>query len=127
MAAIKLNCLECGKEFQTYTDSWMRYCSVGCQMKKYEEHPPDCPWHRDWHACNCGAFDVEDESGKQIEEQVKIIQLEDGKFFLPIPDNLVKKLSLKEGGVVYLHETEIWDEFGDRSGFTVSRVKNEEK
>ena len=22
-----------------------------------EEHPPDCPWHKDWHACNCGLFD----------------------------------------------------------------------
>jgi hypothetical protein len=22
------------------------------------EHKPDCPWHQDWHACNCGAFDL---------------------------------------------------------------------
>ena len=22
-----------------------------------EEHPPDCPWHKDWHACNCGLFE----------------------------------------------------------------------
>jgi hypothetical protein len=21
------------------------------------EHKPDCPWHQDWHACNCGAFE----------------------------------------------------------------------
>ena len=26
-----------------------------------EEHPPDCPWHKDWHACNCGLFDKENE------------------------------------------------------------------
>lgn len=22
------------------------------------EHPDDCPWHYDWHACSCGALDV---------------------------------------------------------------------
>jgi ABC-type uncharacterized transport system substrate-binding protein len=22
-----------------------------------DKHPPECPWHRDWHACNCGAND----------------------------------------------------------------------
>jgi hypothetical protein len=22
-----------------------------------DKHPPECPWHRDWHACSCGAFD----------------------------------------------------------------------
>lgn len=21
------------------------------------EHKAECPWHKDWHACNCGAFD----------------------------------------------------------------------
>ena len=21
------------------------------------EHKHECPWHQDWHACNCGAFD----------------------------------------------------------------------
>jgi len=20
-------------------------------------HPPECPWHKDWHSCNCGVFD----------------------------------------------------------------------
>lgn len=25
---------------------------------KVVEHPPNCPWHRDWHACNCGLFDT---------------------------------------------------------------------
>ena len=30
-----------------------------------EEHPPDCPWHKDWHACNCGLFEnKEDEEIK---------------------------------------------------------------
>ena len=21
-------------------------------------HPEDCPWHRDWHQCNCGLFNT---------------------------------------------------------------------
>jgi len=21
------------------------------------EHPLDCSWHKDWHACDCGLFD----------------------------------------------------------------------
>ena len=25
------------------------------------EHSLDCLWHRDWHACNCGFFDGEEE------------------------------------------------------------------
>lgn len=25
---------------------------------KAVEHPPECPWHRDWHGCNCGLFDT---------------------------------------------------------------------
>ena len=22
------------------------------------QHPEDCGWHRDWHNCNCGLFDI---------------------------------------------------------------------
>jgi hypothetical protein len=22
------------------------------------EHKQECPWHQDWHSCNCGAFDM---------------------------------------------------------------------
>jgi hypothetical protein len=25
-----------------------------------EVHPDDCLWWQDWHACNCGAFDVKE-------------------------------------------------------------------
>lgn len=25
-----------------------------------EKHPDDCLWWQDWHACNCGAFDVKE-------------------------------------------------------------------
>ena len=24
-----------------------------------EEHTPECKWHKDWHACDCGAFDAQ--------------------------------------------------------------------
>jgi hypothetical protein len=27
-----------------------------------QEHPLNCSWHRDWHACSCGAFDVKEEN-----------------------------------------------------------------
>jgi len=27
-----------------------------------DNHPPECKWHKDWHACDCGAFDREDET-----------------------------------------------------------------
>jgi len=25
-----------------------------------EKHSPDCKWHKDWHACDCGTFDKEE-------------------------------------------------------------------
>jgi hypothetical protein len=25
------------------------------------EHPLDCSWHKDWHACDCGLFDNKEE------------------------------------------------------------------
>jgi hypothetical protein len=61
MAKIIQNCAECGKEFVTYHTEFKMYCSVGCEFKKHEEHPPECGWHRDWHNCNCGAFDLKEE------------------------------------------------------------------
>lgn len=26
-----------------------------------QDHPPECKWHKDWHACDCGIFDKESE------------------------------------------------------------------
>lgn len=26
------------------------------------EHPIDCSWHNDWHACDCGMFDKQSTS-----------------------------------------------------------------
>lgn len=34
-------------------------------MKKFEEHPPECGWHKDWHSCNCGAFDLQEVKGEE--------------------------------------------------------------
>jgi hypothetical protein len=129
MAAIKLNCAECGKEFLSYTDSYSIHCSVGCQMKKYEEHPPECPWHRDWHACNCGAFDLKEDgmSKVQIESRSKVVALDDGTFFIPIPDEIVKKLGLKEGDEVFVNETKVCEDTRETSGFVVSKVEDDEK
>lgn len=45
------------KEIGDMTDE-----EVEKNVKKYfqrEEHPPECPWHKDWHSCNCGLFDKE--------------------------------------------------------------------
>ena len=25
-----------------------------------DKHSPECKWHKDWHACDCGAFDKEE-------------------------------------------------------------------
>jgi hypothetical protein len=32
-------------------------CSGGNTTERVEEHTPECKWHKDWHACDCGAFD----------------------------------------------------------------------
>ena len=33
------------------------------------EHPPECKWHKDWHACDCGAFDDGGNTTERVEEQ----------------------------------------------------------
>ena len=38
------------------------YDDLNFEMKELDkDHPPECKWHKDWHACNCGAFDEEDD------------------------------------------------------------------
>lgn len=32
--------------------------TVGYKQNLQEEHPLDCPWWKDYHACSCGAFDL---------------------------------------------------------------------
>ncbi|MBC8226028.1 MAG: hypothetical protein H8E74_02660 [Gammaproteobacteria bacterium] len=36
---------------------------AGCELcpSDRDEHSPECKWHKDWHACDCGAFDEEDD------------------------------------------------------------------
>lgn len=33
-------------------------CDAGYEDQECEckDHPPDCPWHNDWHSCSCGIF-----------------------------------------------------------------------
>ena len=31
------------------------------EMQELDDHTPDCKWHKDWHACDCGMFDKEEE------------------------------------------------------------------
>lgn len=89
MSKITQKCVECGKEFEQYRSEYRIHCSVGCQFKKYEEHPPECGWHRDWHSCSCGAFDLKDHQ-------------DDEGHFIPIPDEFIKKLDLKEKDSVHI-------------------------
>ena len=38
------------------------YDDLNLEMKALNNnHPPDCKWHKDWHACDCGMFDNEEE------------------------------------------------------------------
>jgi hypothetical protein len=37
------------------------YDDLNLEMKALNNnHPPDCKWHKDWHACDCGMFDKEE-------------------------------------------------------------------
>jgi hypothetical protein len=33
-----------------------------------EEHPSGCPWHTNWHVCNCGLFGPDGEPEEEREE-----------------------------------------------------------
>ena len=34
------------------------YDDLNLEMEELnKEHPPECKWHKDWHACDCGTFD----------------------------------------------------------------------
>ena len=36
------------------------YDDLNLEMKALNNnHPPDCKWHKDWHACDCGLFEGE--------------------------------------------------------------------
>ena len=47
--------------------------STSDSVEEFLKHPPECPWHRDWHACSCGLFDTviweePDESGAPVKK-----------------------------------------------------------
>ncbi len=46
---VPLNCAKC-------QGSGCDLCPSG-----RDKHPPECKWHKDWHACDCGAFDEKDD------------------------------------------------------------------
>lgn len=66
MATVTRKCDECGKEYLTYfPESYRHYCSVYCEFAEARrDHTEDCPWHKDWHACNCGALDLPEEENE---------------------------------------------------------------
>ena len=35
---------------------------IPCEDCDLEGHSVTCGWHKDWHRCDCGAFDKEEES-----------------------------------------------------------------
>lgn len=63
----------------------------------------------------------------QLEGKTKVVALDDGTFFIPIPDEFIQKLKLKAGDAVYINETEIWEDHREISGFTISKVEDEQK
>lgn len=36
------------------------YDDLHLEMQELDDHPPECKWHKDWHACDCGMFDKEE-------------------------------------------------------------------
>jgi hypothetical protein len=53
--------------------------------------------------------------------------LEDGEYFLEIPQALLDELGWKAGDDINIEETEFWDTWGEHKGFTVANLtKNPE-
>ena len=63
----------------------------------------------------------------QLEGRTKVVALDDGTFFIPIPDVFIQKLDLKEGDSVHINEIAIWQEHRETVGFTISKVEDESK
>jgi hypothetical protein len=63
----------------------------------------------------------------QLEGRTKVVALDDGTLFIPIPDEFIQKLGLKNGDAVYINEIEIWEDHREKVGFTISKVEDEPK
>ena len=33
------------------------YDDLHLEFQELDDHTPECKWHKDWHACDCGVFD----------------------------------------------------------------------
>jgi hypothetical protein len=84
-------------------------------------HGPECPWHRDWHACNCGLFDFvqwsdPDEAGNPIlrhctvevavEQQIETARRH-GHVYSTWQDALADFLTLHWGTVLHDRKSDI--------------------
>ena len=60
------SCYKCNSESSThYALTVPKEVLEECIRKKRKEdqlHSATCGWHKDWHNCDCGAFDKEQES-----------------------------------------------------------------
>jgi len=76
-------CEECGKPGEERHGGWIRtlcdYCHENwdkIRSKRWEEkHSSDCKWHKDWHACDCGMFDNEDENPSAKPPKTNLVKM----------------------------------------------------
>lgn len=61
---------------------------------------------------------------EQLEGKTRVVAMENGDFFIPIPDEFIQRLGLADGDSVYINETEIWDNDREIVGFTISKVED---
>ena len=45
------------------------------------EHKPNCPWHSDWHACNCGVFEAP-RFGSNLPQEHPCLEVIPGTFIM---------------------------------------------
>jgi len=79
------------------------------------EHSPTCPWHQDWHRCDCGAFDSAEHLAKEI-SQMSDKEVEDNveRFFGTKMSNLNVSGWLQCSQCGHGHSVERWEvECGD--------------
>jgi len=50
---------------------------------KKDEHPPECKWHKDWHACDCGMFDNEVEENDYSHNRSFCVAYQEGGVGCP--------------------------------------------
>lgn len=48
---------DCTKDEMVWSNIDWIYADDRLQRVDVSLHPAKCPWHQDWHACNCGALE----------------------------------------------------------------------